>query len=657
MSGLTTRQLTGKRERVVNLNQKSQLQPGDILQGRYRIMGTLGVGGFSAVYQARDLRFANVTKLCAIKEMTNLASDPHLRELTIRSFEREASILATLDHPAIVDVYDFFSESDRSYLVQEFIRGKDLDAYLEANEGKVIPQEQVIDWALQLTDVLIYLHSQKPLPIVFRDLKPSNIMLDPFGRITLIDFGIAKIFEGGEKGTMVGTEGYSPPEQYRGEATTAGDIYALGATLHHLLTLQDPRLEPPFSFTERPIRALNSTVSPALEAIIMRCLSYQTKDRYQTGMEFKDALLTILQAGTPTSPTTKIGTGILATPIVDGKAKEVSLPNPREETISTTGSLGIVPLWMFKCEDEIRSKPAVDSGLVFVGAFDNNLYAVKANSGEFFWKYPATDEIASSPFVYNHHVYIGSADNHLYCVKQHNGRLNWRFETQGPVYSSPRAEFDHVFFGSDDAHLYAVNASNGKLAWKTQVHGAVRSSPCIHDELIIIGTEGGYIFAVDLSGKIKWQYQARRAIVSTPVVVDDMVIFGSYDATIYALDVASGWAVWQVRTKRPIVSSPVVSGDMLFIGSSDGSLYAIDIRRGHKMWSFDTDGQVASSPAIWERSVYFGSTDGYVYSVDMKRGQKRWRFDTGSMVISSPTIVDGILYIGSTNKTLYALPV
>lgn len=653
MSGLTTRQLTGKRERVVNLNQKSQLQPGDMLQNRYRIMGTLGVGGFSAVYQARDLRFANVTKLCAIKEMTNLAPDPHLRELTIRSFEREASILATLDHPAIVDVYDYFSEADRSYLVQEFIRGKDLDAYLESNEGKVIPQEIVIDWALQLTDVLIYLHSQKPLPIVFRDLKPSNIMLDPYGRITLIDFGIAKIFEGGEKGTMVGTEGYSPPEQYRGEATTAGDIYALGATLHHLLSLQDPRLEPPFSFTERPIRAVNPTVSPAFEAIIMRCLSYQPKDRYQNGMEFKEALLTILQS-TPT--TTKIGTTILATPGPDSRVVEAPVA-PQENTVTTTGSLGITPLWTFKCEDEIRSKPVVDSGLVFVGAFDNNLYAIKANNGEFFWKYPATDEIASSPFVYNHNVYIGSADNHLYCVKQHNGRLNWRFETHGPVYSSPRAEFDHVFFGSDDAHLYAVNASTGKLAWKTPVHGAVRSTPCIHDELIIVGTEGGYVFAVDLSGKIKWQFQARRAIVSTPLVAEDMVIFGSYDATIYALDVTSGWAVWQVRTKRPIVSSPAISEDTLFVGSSDGSLYAVDIKRGHKLWTFETEGQVASSPAVWNKSVYFGSTDGYVYSVDIKRGHRRWRFETGGMVISSPTIVDGIIYIGSTDKVLYALPV
>lgn len=220
----------------------------------------------------------------------------------------------------------------------------------------------------------------------------------------------------------------------------------------------------------------------------------------------KDALITILQTAQAT--TTKIGTNLLSHPATDNKPgigpqAQADTPSRRgdKETITTTGSLGIVPLWVFQCEDEIRSKPVVDSGLVFVGAFDNNLYAVKANDGEFFWKYPATDEIASTPFVYNHHVYIGSADNHLYCVKQHNGRLNWRFETGGPIYSSPKAEFDHVFFGRDYAHLYAVNAGTGKLAWKTPVHGAVRSSPCIHDELIIVGTEGGYVFAVDLSGE------------------------------------------------------------------------------------------------------------------------------------------------------------
>jgi serine/threonine protein kinase len=199
-----------------------------------------------------------------------------MRELTIKSFEREANLLAMLNHPAIPDVSDYFTEGDRSYLVMEMIRGKDLDNWLEETD-EVLEQDKAIDWAIQVCEALKHLHHQKPQPIVFRDVKPSNIMLDQYGRIRLIDFNIAKLFETGDKGTMIGTEGYSPPEQYRGQAEPAGDIYALGATLHHLLTRKDPRLEPPFTFAERPISKYNPHVSPAFEAFdyALPCLRSQ----------------------------------------------------------------------------------------------------------------------------------------------------------------------------------------------------------------------------------------------------------------------------------------------------------------------------------------------------------------------------------------------
>src|SRR5690606_1607067 len=134
-------------------------------------------------------------------------------------------------------------------------------------------------------------------PIIFRDMKPSNVMLDPHGRIRLIDFGIAKVFQSTEKNTTIGTEGYAPPEQYRGEASPAGDVYGLGATLHHLLTRQDPRLEPPFSFHERPVRAANPNVSAALEKIVMRCVAYNAADRYPTAASLREALDAISRAG------------------------------------------------------------------------------------------------------------------------------------------------------------------------------------------------------------------------------------------------------------------------------------------------------------------------------------------------------------------------
>ncbi|MCA9916958.1 MAG: serine/threonine-protein kinase [Anaerolineales bacterium] len=623
-----------------------------MLQERYRIVGPLGAGGFSSVYQARDMRFPNVTKLCAVKEMVISTPDPQMRELTIKSFEREANMLASLDHPAIPDVTDYFTEGDRSYLVLELIRGKDLDEWLEEQPG-YLAQETAISWAMQLCDALYHLHSQKPQPVVFRDVKPSNIMLDHRERIRLIDFGIAKVFEMGDKGTMIGTEGYSPPEQYRGQAEPAGDIYALGATLHHLLTKQDPRLEPPFTFAERPISKVNPSVSPAFEAIIMRCLSYDPKDRFADAKALKDALEVLVQR-----PATAVfdSNPNLAIPPTASPAVPHQTGTPAPAVAPVVSQ--IQPIWQFKCEDEIRGKAAVSGNMVFVGAYDNNVYALNSENGEFMWKFPATDSVGgSTPFVYEEHVFIGSADKHLYSIQRRTGRQNWRFATNGSVYSSPAVRYDHVFFGSDDGYFYALDVHQGRPKWKANAYAAVRSTAFVDEERIFFGTEGGYIFCLEIaSGKTKWQAQAKRSVTSSPTVADEIVFVGSLDGTVYALDANTGWIIWRFRSRRPIISSPTVHDNTVYIGSSDGSLYVLDMDTGRQQWSFEVDGQIASSPVVWNDAVYFGGTDGLVYCLSTKRGEVNWKFDTGAPVISSPTIADGVVYIGSTNHYIYALP-
>lgn len=638
-----TKQAAGSREAQTQLSSKAHLKPGNLLQERYQILGLLGVGGFSTVYQARDMRFPTVTRLCAVKEMINLAPDPRLREMALRSFEREAALLATLDHPALPTVYDYFSEGERSYLVLEYIRGRDLEAILTERGGKLEPKA-VLDWAWQICEVLSYLHSHQPRPIVFRDVKPSNLMLDSRERIRLIDFGIAKVFQALERGTMVGTEGYAPPEQYRGEATPAVDVYGLGATLHHLLTGRDPRMEAPFSFAERPIHAINPEVSPALEAIIMRCLSYKAEDRFRDALAVREALSMVI------SPTTS------------GLAAPTSVPMGGSGAATVAPLTGLVeessrqPAWVFECGDEIRSGPAVADGLVFVGSYDKHLYALNAQSGQLQWKYKTTGSVATTPAVYKEYVLVGSADKHLYCLRRRNGMLVWRLATGGPIYSSPKAHLDHAFFGSEDSYLYAVQLSNGRLVWKATMHSPVRSSPWVTDERVFVGSEAGYVFCLDLTGQVKWQFQARRAITSSPVVANDVVFLGAMDGMVYALDANSGWAIWRFRTRRPIISTPAVQGDVVFIGSSDGHLYALDAISGRQLWLFKTEGQVTSSPAVWQNAVYFGSTDGFVYSLDIRKGEARWRFQTSALVVSSPAVTNGMVFVGSADKKLYALP-
>jgi len=626
-------------------------QSGEVLQGRYMILGSLGVGGFSSVYRARDLRFPSVTRLCAVKEMVISTVDPEMRELTIKSFEREAGMLATLNHPAIPDIYDYFTDGNRSYLVLEFVPGQNLQQWLDETD-EYLDEQKALDWALQVCDALAYLHSQKPQPVIFRDLKPSNIMLDPYNHIRLIDFGIAKLFEANEdKGTMIGTAGYTPPEQYRGEASPAVDVYGLGATLHHLLTRQDPRQETPFTFSERPIRAANPAISRAFEAIIMRCLAYDPKDRFPDAMALRESLLVLSQSdGDDTDLDQRLG------------LKESTLAFDREDSGAATATLRaglsrVKPLWVFRCEDEIRSRPAVGKGIVFVGAYDNNLYALTADKGDFLWKFPTGDGIGGAPVVSEDAVLVGSADHSLYSLQLRKGRLNWQFQAEGPIYSTPAVRFDHAFFGADDGYFYVVNAMRGQLHWKTNVYSPVRSTPWVSDELVYFGTEGGQVLGLELgAGKPKWQTKAQRAVTSSPKVADDILYVGSVDGTVYAIDASSGWPIWRYQTGGPILATPTLYQGMLFIGSSDGHLYAIDMASGRPVWNYHTNGQVVSAPAVWGNTVYFGSTDGGLYGVSLRRGALQWRFDTGSAIIGSPTIVNGVIYFGAADHTLYALP-
>jgi outer membrane protein assembly factor BamB/tRNA A-37 threonylcarbamoyl transferase component Bud32 len=583
----------------------------------------------STVYKAQDLRFSQVTRLCVVKEMLHTTADPQVRTMMEGRFEREANILASLNHPGIVQVYDFFSEGDRSYLILEYVDGKNLDAILGETEG-FFPEAQVVNWAIQVCEVLSYLHSHEPQPIIFRDIKPANIMLDSYGRIRLVDFGIARIFQSGHKGTMIGTEGYNPPEQYRGFAEPRADVYALGATMHHLLSKQDPRTEVPFSFHERPIHDTNPTVSRELAEIVNRALEYDINKRYGSAEEMQRALMRLNSAR-----------GI-------GGTASYGVP------ASASGE--VMSLWRFRCEDAVRSSPVVRNGTVYVGAYDHNLYAVSAADGKFQWKYATEGGIASSPCVHEGRVFFGSADRSLYAVNADTGRISWTCPTRGSVWSSPQAAFDHAFFGSDDRHLYAANIHSGRVAWKFETEGKVRSSPSIGSDAVYVGCEGGVVYAVDTSGQLRWRFRARRGVTSSPAIVEETIYVGGRDWYVYSLDIRSGRPIWRYRTGGPVISSPTVSEGLVFVGSVDGGLLALDARSGRLVWRYATDNQVTSSPAVAEGAVFFGSVDGTVYSLDAKTGVLRWRFQTDGPVASSPTVVDGVVYIGSDDRCLYALP-
>ena len=268
------------------------LAPGTVLQNRYRIARTLGVGGMGAVYLAQDMRLAS--RQIAVKEMIpDPTASPADQAQARQQFQLEASMLSSLDHLNLPKVSDSFTEGGNHYLVMDYVDGETLEDIMDRTTGSM-PEGQIINWAIQLCNVLTYLHSRQP-PVIFRDLKPGNIMVDQSGTVKLIDFGIARFFKPGKKTDTLkmGTMGYAPPEQYvgKGQTDARSDIYSLGATLHHLLTGRDPTEHPPFSFDSAPPRSLNPAISPHIEATIIKALAYDRAQRFQSASEMRRALL------------------------------------------------------------------------------------------------------------------------------------------------------------------------------------------------------------------------------------------------------------------------------------------------------------------------------------------------------------------------------
>ncbi len=293
------------------------LKAGTTLNQRYRILQPVGRGGMGLVYKAEHRRLQSIV---AVKEIQNTRADIDEYRTALQLCEQEARMLVRLNHPNLPRVSDAFIERDRFYLVMDFVEGTTLERRLQLNKNKPLGALQVVLWSLQLTDVLHYLHTQTP-PIIFRDLKPGNIMVRSDGHLFLIDFGIARRFQpGATKDTaLLGSVGYSPPEQFgTGQTDPRADLYAFGATLHNLLTGIDPTTQP-FKFA--PAILLNSRIPESLSQLIGQCVEMETEARPSSIQEVAEALIAIRQEiqqnplyanetlETPSSASGGLGTG------------------------------------------------------------------------------------------------------------------------------------------------------------------------------------------------------------------------------------------------------------------------------------------------------------------------------------------------------------
>jgi serine/threonine-protein kinase len=279
-----------------------RLPANTLLAGRYLILKKIGQGGMGAVYLVHDERLPG--KMWAVKEMSeSSATSPAERQGIIKDFQREAQLLASLNHPHIPKVIDSFNDRGRYYLVMEYVKGPTW-RHLLNNRSEPFSEQEVRDLTSQLCDVLSYIHGHQP-PIIFRDLKPANIMIDEGNQIKLIDFAIARLLKPGKGDTKsLGTMGYAAPEQYKGKTEPRSDIYALGVTLHELLTKHDPTTVMPL-MPLPAVRQLNPAISKEMEQVITRSLELKLDKRWQSTDKMKAALTGSLRQDSENSRTGK----------------------------------------------------------------------------------------------------------------------------------------------------------------------------------------------------------------------------------------------------------------------------------------------------------------------------------------------------------------
>jgi len=270
-----------KNNKISEPSPDGPLRSGTVLVNRYRIESLIKAGGMGAVYKAVDIR---LNSTCAVKELISTCGTEEERKKATEWFEREVKLLARLNHTGLPEVFDYFITEGIYYFVLTFVEGEDLLSILEKEGKPGLPEDRVIEWTKEILKILDYLHNQSP-PVIYRDIKPGNIMLNKEGKIILVDFGIARIIKDKRTQTIIGSEGYAAPEQYKGKALPASDIYSLGATVWHLLTGEEPF---PFRFEE--IRKILPNISPEFSRILMKSLEDRPENRFAGAKEMLLAL-------------------------------------------------------------------------------------------------------------------------------------------------------------------------------------------------------------------------------------------------------------------------------------------------------------------------------------------------------------------------------
>jgi len=318
--------------------------------------------------------------------------------------------------------------------------------------------------------------------------------------------------------------------------------------------------------------------------------------------------------------------------------------------------------WSFATNGAVHSSPVVSGGRLFIGSYDNSLYALDAATGAKLWSFKTEGEILSTPAVHKDAVYFGSKDGYVYALNAQTGALIWKYETNLSVVSSPVVTDELVIIPSMDSYLYAISTADGKRQWRVQLYDTkytgVYSSPALLDDAVFYAGKNGILYSASIkSGGRNWQFATSSAIYASPVIKDGRLYIVSYDRVFYALDLTTQTVLWRKRPGKDMIgyASTVVEGESVYQAFKNGVVKVYKKSNGKESATFTFPAGIKSTPVVGSNGIMIlGGENGVVYAVNSKTGAVLWEYKTGGPIHSSPAVVDNMVYIGSEDGTIYA---
>ena len=623
------------------------------------------------IFRARDSRRGQ--QPCVIKQ---LRLDPDLDE---RLFQREAAFLAQLRHPHLPACWDAFSENGAHYLVSDLIEGLALQDVIE--QRGPASESDAVRWGIDLSDALVYLHSQQP-PIIHRDIKPDNVIITPEGSAVLVDFGIARRYEAGRRDTMkMGTWGYLPPEQRAGRTEPRSDLYALGGTLYFALTGNDPQLlnivdislhwRDGISFP--PVRSANPQVSAEMETMLLRATRVAVEERYPSARAMLDDLRNLpVTSQAVTCPHCQTGNPLAATrchacgkSLTAQTASAQRQPHPWPSFRGSAARSGVTedalrpPLkhaWSFQTQGAVDGSPIIQNGIIYVGSRDGHLYALDGQSQREVWRYNAGAALRSTPTLHGDTLFFGDDDGTMHAVQSTGGMGRWRVPLRGKIFASAAAGAGLIISATQAGRIVALSPSNGDIIWEHFDGSPFYASPAILSNLVIVANGSGQIKGLEVaSGRPLWAFQASGQVRATPACQDGMALVAALDGSMTLLDSRTGERLWQRSLGTSMSASPVLTRGRAFAAGQEGAVFALSRTEGTHLWTTKTDGQIAASPVLCDTTLLVIDTDGRVTMIDAATGKVGAQLALGEAVFASPAISGAWCVVGTRQSSIFLL--